>query len=399
MRLSKLIKEGISDSFIIWRQELSNIYNDVGVIIFFIIVPLVYPVLYGIIYNPETVHEVPMIVVDESRTSLSREFVRKIDATADVSVYTYADNMEEAKRLVDERKAYGILQIPSEFSQNIHTGKQSNVTLYIDMSGMLFYKAILLATTEASFEMSSVINVNQVDTPIPYESVALYNPQSGFAAFLVPGILILVIQQTLLLGISMLAATTRERNNGHLIPRDSNQVGTIRIVFGKALAYLTVYIFICVWALMIVPNLFRLHQIALYKTLLLFALPYLLSCIFFSMMVATFIRGRETPMMIIVFTSLILLFMSGISWPASAIPDFWKYFSYLFPSTFGIQGFVKLNSMGATLREVNFEYQMLWLQTGIYFISTFIIYWYNVHKREKEISGSNPSGRRNRSLS
>lgn len=385
MKLGKIIQRGIADSFIIWRQELSNIFKDVGVIIFFIIVPLVYPVLYGIIYNPETVRETPLIVVDESHSSLAREFVRKIDATPDVSVYKYAANMEEAKKLVDERKAYGILQIPSEFSQNIHTGKQSTVTLFTDMSGMLFYKSLLLATTEASFEMSDVIRVNPVDAPVVYEAISLYNPQNGFAAFLVPGILILVIQQTLLLGIGMLAATTRERNKGSLIPYNTSYgIGTQRIVFGKAMAYLTVYIFICVWALMIVPNLFHLHQIALYRTVLLFALPYLFACIFFAMMIATFLRGRETPMMVLVFTSLILLFISGISWPASAIPDFWRYFSYLFPSTFGIQGFIKLNSMGATLREVSFEYRMLWLQTGIYFIATFIIYWYNVNKREKE---------------
>lgn len=383
MELRNIIGKGLSDSFTIWSKELKNVYKDIGVIIFFVIVPLVYPVIYGIIYNPETIREVPLVVIDESHSSLAREFVRKIDATPDAMVYAYAANMEEAKAIVDKKQAYGILRIPYEFSSNIMTGQQSNVTLFIDMSGMLFYKAILLATTEASLDMGSVINVNAVDAPIPYESIALYNPQNGFASFLVPAILILVIQQTLLLGVGMLAATSRERNQGYLIPPGPTHQGTLRIVYGKALAYLTIYIFICIWAFAIVPNLFKLIQIAHYKTVLLFALPYLLSCIFFAMMVATFVRGRETPMMIFVFTSLPLLFMSGVSWPASAIPEFWEYFSYLFPSTFGIQGFVKLNSMGATLREVKFEYHMLWLLTGIYFIITLLIYRYNVIKQQK----------------
>ena len=378
MRLIATIKKAVSDSFSIWNRELKYVFKDLGVVVFFIVVPLIYPVLYGIIYNPETIREVPLVVVDESHSSIAREFVRKIDATPDVHVYLHAANMEEAKRIVDRKEAYGILQIPSEFSAKLHRGEQSNVALYIDMSGLLFYKAILLATTEASLQMGKVIDINAIDTPVLYESVALYNPQNGFASFLVPGILMLVIQQTLLLGIGMLTATTRERNQGRLIPSGSAHEGALRIVFGKALAYLTIYVFVCVWALVIVPEIFNLVRIGIYGTILLFMLPYLLACIFFSMLVATFVRGRETPMMVFVFTSLPLLFLSGLSWPASAIPEFWKYFSYLFPSTFGIQGFVKLNSMGATLYDISFEYQSLWVQTGVYFLVTLGVYAYKL---------------------
>ncbi|MDL2322645.1 ABC transporter permease [Bacteroidales bacterium OttesenSCG-928-A17] len=381
-KLRYLIRKGIADSFIIWRNELYKVFKDVGVIIFFIVVPLVYPLLYGMIYNPETIKEVPFVVVDDSGTSSSREFVRMMDASPDVKLVSCVSDMEEAKRMTDEKKAYGIVRIPSDFSQNIHRGEQTTVTVYIDMSGMLFYKALLLSATEASFKMAETIRVNTSNMAIPYESVAMFNSQGGFASFLVPSILILVIQQTLLLGVGMLTATTRERNRGRLIPSDSTHEGVTRIVFGKGLAYLTVYALICVWALVIVPKIFHLPQIAQYGNILLFALPYLLACIFFAMFVATFIRGRETPMMILVFTSLPILFLSGISWPLSAIPDFWRYFSYIFPSTFGIQGFVKLNSMGASLSEVNFEYQALWLQTGIYLIATFVVYWINIHQRK-----------------
>jgi ABC-type multidrug transport system, permease component len=381
-RLSKLIRKGITDSFIIWRNELNNVYKDIGVIIFFIIVPLIYPILYGLIYNPETIKEVPFVVVDESRTSSSREFIRMMDASPDVKLVSYVADMEEAQKQTDRKKAYGIVRISSDFSKNIHRGEQSTVTLYIDMSGMLYYKALLLSATEASFKMAESIRIGTENLPVQYESVAMFNTQSGFASFLIPGILILVIQQTLLLGICMLTATTRERHYGRLIPHDSTHEGVIRIVFGKGLAYLTIYLFICVWALIIVPKIFNLPQIGRYNQVLLFSLPYLLACVFISMFVATFIRGRETPMMILVFTSLPLLFLSGISWPLSAIPEFWRYFSYLFPSTFGIQGFVKLNSMGATLSEVSFEYRALWLQTGIYLIATFIVYWYNTVRND-----------------
>jgi ABC-2 type transport system permease protein len=393
MKLKSRIQAGISDSFNIWNQELHNIRKDIGVVIFFVIVPVVYPIIYGTIYNTEAIRNVPLVVVDESHSSLAREFIRIIDATPDVEVYATVSSMDEARLVVDRKEAYGILLIPSDFSRKIHTGQQSTVALYLDMSGLLFYKSILLATTEASMSGFTAHNVQytffntdfsapatQPSIPILYESVPFYNTQSGFASFLLPAILILVIQQTLLLGIGMLSATTRERYSGKLIPPKSMYCGAFRIVFGKALAYLSIYTFICVWALSIVPSIFNLPQLADYYTILLFALPYLLACIFFAMIIATVIRGRETPMMVLVFTSLIFLFLSGISWPASAISGFWKCISYLIPSTLGIQGFVKLNSMGATLQEVTFEYQILWLQTGVYFVIAYIIYGCNLKK-------------------
>jgi ABC-2 type transport system permease protein len=373
MKLTETILKGLSDCFIIWKQELQNVFKDIGVILMFIVVPLVYPILYGTIYNTEVMRETPMIVVDESHSSLAREFVRKIDATPDVQVLTYASSLEAARELVNQHKAYGILLIPSDFSQKINRGEQAVTALYIDMSGMLFYKALLLATTEASFDMGAKVQV-QPEASIVYESVPFFNPQNGFASFLLPAILILIIQQTLLLGSGILVATTRERNQGRLIPEGSYYTGTFRIIFGKALACLTIYVFVCFWMLMIVPRIFHIPQLTHYSTLLLFNLPYLLACIFFAMITATFIRGRETPMMLLVVTSVPLLFLSGISWPVSAMPDFWRYFGYLFPSTFGIQGFVKINSMGAGLGEIAFEYRMLWLQTGVYFIIAYLIY-------------------------
>jgi ABC-2 type transport system permease protein len=364
---------------VIWQHELRNVLKDIGVVLMFIIVPIVYPILYGTIYNTETIREVPLIVVDESHSSLAREFVRKIDATADVQVFAYASSLEEAREMVNRKKAYGILLIPSDFSRKINRGEQAVTALYADMSGLLFYKAILLATTEASFEMGHEIHIQQ-EAPLSYESVPFYNTQNGFASFLLPAILILVIQQTLLLGISILVATTRERNRGRLVPAEDVYTGTFRIIFGKVLAYLTIYVFVCIWALVIVPHLFHIPQLTNYGTLLLFNLPYLLACIFFAMVIATFIRGRETPMMVLVFTSLPFLFISGVSWPLSAMPGFWRYFGYLVPSTFGIQGFVKINSMGASLWETAFEYRMLWLQAGIYFVIACLIYGRELHK-------------------
>ena len=396
-RLLYIIKEGILDTFFIWKDELKNVFKDSGVMIFFFLVPFIYPLLYAFIYNNEVVHNAKMVVVDQSDSYLSREYIRKVDATADVKVVAVCSDMEEAKRMMDAKEAYGILYFPSEFSKNIHKGKQATVSLYCDMSALLFYKAFLLATTEVSLEIgkelraqnnpSSTIEQEKITiNPIPYESVALFNSQNGFASFLVPAILILVIQQTLILGIGMLGGTAREKNRFHsLVPISRHFNGTLRIVFGKSLTYILLYIVVCIWALGVVPKLFSLPQVGEPWTVMLFVLPYLFASIFLSMTLSGFMTSREAPMLVFVFTSVILLFISGVSWPKEAIPPFWKAVGYLFPSTPGIQGFIRINTAGASLNEVAHEYRTLWIQAGIYFITACIIYRYQIMRSRKLI--------------
>lgn len=380
------VVQGIYDMFYIWKQEFRTTFRDQGVLIFFILVPLVYPLIYAFIYTNETIREVPAVAVDNSRSSLSREYLRKVDATPDVNIVTYCADMEEAKLMIKDRKAYGVIYIPADFSDNIARGKQTQVSLYCDMSGLLYYKALLLANTNVSLAMNADIKVERAGNsterqdeitayPIEYEDVALYNPTNGFAAFLIPVVLMLIIQQTLLLGIGLSAGTAREHNQFRdLVPINRHYNGTLRIVMGKGLSYFMVYSLVSVYILCVVPWIFKLNRIAIPGELALFILPYLAACIFFSMTASIAIRNRETCMLLFVFTSVPLLFLSGISWPAAAIPPFWKYFSYIFPSTFGINGYVRINSMGATLNEVAFEYRALWLQAGFYFITACLVY-------------------------
>lgn len=397
------VVQGIYDLFYIWKQEFRTTFRDQGVLIFFVLVPLVYPLIYSFIYTNETIREVPTVVVDDSRSSLSREYLRKVDASPETSIVAYCADMEEAKLMLKDRKAYGIIYIPTHFSDDIVQGKQTQVSIFCDMSGLLYYKALLTANTNVSLAMNAAIKMERAGNttarqdeitayPIEYEDVAIFNPTNGFAAFLIPAVLILIIQQTLLLGIGLSAGTAREHNQfKDLVPINRHYNGTLRIVMGKGLSYFMVYSLVAVYILCVVPRLFSLNQIAIPGVLTLFTLPYLTACIFFAMTASIAIRNRETCMLLFVFTSVPLLFLSGISWPGSAMPSFWKYFSYLFPSTFGINGYVRINSMGATLNEVAFEYRALWMQTGIYFLTTCFVYRRQIIQSRKNHSSLYPA--------
>lgn len=397
IKLKDKIVQGIHDLFYIWKREFRTTFRDQGVLIFFVLVPLVYPLIYGFIYTNEVVREVPAVVVDDSHSSLSREYLRKVDATPDINIIAYCSDMEEAKQMLKDRAAYGIIYIPSHFSTDIALGEQTQVSIYCDMSGLLYYKSMLLANTAVSLEMNKEIKIERAGNttnrqdevsayPIEYEDIAMFNPANGFAAFLIPAVLILLIQQTLLLGIGLSAGTARENNRfKDLVPINRHYNGTLRIVLGKGLSYFMVYALVSIYVLGVVPRIFSLNQIGQPVTLTLFMLPYLAACIFFAMTASIAIRNRETCMLLFVFTSVPLLFISGISWPGASIPPFWKYFSYIFPSTFGINGFVRINNMGATLSEISFEYQALWLQAGFYFLTTCFVYRWQIMMSRKHV--------------
>lgn len=385
-KIKKYWQQACSDWNYLFKRELRQMVKDEGVLIFFFLVPLAYPLLYSFIYTNEVVREVPVAVVDESHTTKSREYLRHIDASPDVKIVDYCADMGEAKRLVEQRDVYGIVRVPADFSSRLAKGEQVAVSIYCDMSGMLYYKSILTANTNVSLAMNARIKVARAGNttaqqdlvtqhPIAYEEVSLYNPQNGFASFLIPAVLILIIQQTLLLGVGISAGTAREQNRfRELTPFDRHHTGLLRIVLSKSSAYMLVYIPISVYILGVVPRLFHLNQIGNPVDMALFIVPFLLACTFFAMTVSGVIRQRETCIMIIVFTSLPLLFISGVSWPGAAVPRFWQAISYLFPSTLGINGFLKINNMGAPLADVSREWYILWAQAACYFVTSCLIY-------------------------
>lgn len=386
MPFRSYFRQALGDWNFIFREELKAVFRDQGVIIFFLVVPLFYPLAYAFIYTGEVVRDVPVAVVDDCRSAQSRDYLRRLDASPDVRIVSYCANMEEAKGLVKARRAYGVVYVPRDFTRRLVRGEQVEVSAYADMSGLLYYKAVLTANTEVSLAMNAEIKVARsgggteeqqrvTEYPIAYEHVNLFNPQTGFAAFLIPAVLVLIIQQTLLLGVGMAAGTSREHNRFRLlVPVERHHTGLLRIVLAKSFAYLLLYIPISVYVLGVVPRLFHLVQIGSPWDIALWGIPYVLACIFFAMTVSGLVRHREQSIMLIVFTSVPLLFISGLSWPGSAVPPVWQAVSYLFPSTFGIRGFVAINNMGARLADLQFEWHLLWVQAFVYFFTSCVVY-------------------------
>lgn len=394
------MKKLLLDIYYVWINELKVVFKDPAVILLFFIVPLAYPVLYSFIYNNEVAHEVKVIVVDDSHSALSREFKRRVDATADVNIVGYATDMEEARETLRRKEAYGIMYIPSDFSKKINTQQQTSVSLYADMSSLLFYKAMMLSATEVSLDMGADIRVAETGggsqeeeattrQTVESEWVVLYNTQNGFASFLVPAILILIIQQTLMLGIATIVGTHNDKKRFTIASHTSEgkNVGALKLTIGKAFCYASLYMLISVWVLRVVPYIFKFPQIGDPFTIAAFLMPYLLAATFFSMTLSYFCSQREFGMLLFVFTSVIFIFISGISWPWTAIPTPIQSIAYIIPSTPGIHGFVKINTMGATLRDVWPEYITLWIHSAVYCLTAVLMYKWWIQNYDPKYKG------------
>lgn len=379
--------KGLQDACYIWRKEMTQVVKDEGVLIFFVFVPLVYPLLYSWIYNNEVVREVPVCVVDQSHSHLSRELIRMCDASPDVHVKYYAQDLDEAKSLVSRQLVKGIYLIPSSFAEDVYGLKRGVVSVYCDMSLMLTYKAVFQTAQMVTMEMGNELKTmlggrytareEAIATrPLDYEDVPIFSPAGGYGSSILPAVLMLILQQTLVLGIGLSAGTARDENPYRsLIPvGDSRYEHTFPIVLGKSMCYLMVFMVMGAWLSVAVPRLFHFPQLATAGSLLCLMVPYILACTFFGMMVSCTVKYRENVMLIVVFVSVPLLFLTGVSWPQSSIPSYWQGVSWLFPSTFGARAYIRLNSMGADISDVMPELRILWIQAVCYFVLTLCVY-------------------------
>ena len=382
------------DTAKVWLHEMRDMFKDEGALLFVILLPLAYPLLYSWIYNNEVVREVPVAVVDNSHSQTSREFVRHVDASPDVRVAAWSNNLEEASRLVARQEVYGIILLPEDFDRQLGRMQQAHVSVYCNMGLMLTYKAIFQTCSAVAADMNSHIQIalsgnpttreDQLTTrPMQVSDVPIFNNTGGYGNFILPGVLVLIIQQVMLLGIGIAYGTSYEKRRfSRLTPMYERRFGLARIMIGRTMGFFVLFLLIAAWVLLAVPRMFHFVQMLHFSDFLLFVVPYLLACVFFATTFSFFIRQRENVMLLVVFTSVPFLFMSGVSWPKSNIPEVWQWVSWLFPSTFGIQGFIKMNTMGGVFGDIIPEIKGLWIQTVIYGVFATLVTRWQVKKRE-----------------
>lgn len=372
------IKKGILSLFKVYCHEFSLVIHDAGIVLFFLFLPLVYPVIYSLIYNPELVKEVALVVVDNDRTSSSREMTRMIDACDQAHVIGYASDLNEARHAMNSHECFAILEIPEGFARNIGRGEKANAVLYADMSLLLRYRGFLVASTNVMTEMGAELMTEKLDELIPLaetiasgdllpiHNVSLGNIRNGFDSFIMPGVLILILHQCIVLAAGMAGGARRE--NPRLIGYNAvNEAPSVLLtMIAQCLCYTTILALPILFMIHYVPLIFHFPMEGNLLEEIVYLTPMVIGCFGIGFTFQAFVREREAVFVLWVFTSLILLFVSGLIWPLYDMQPVWRYVGYICPSTWGVEGFVKMNANGSSLSQLRDPYLYLWILAAVW---------------------------------
>lgn len=368
-------------SFII-RREFLAISTSYAVLLVLTGGIFVYGLLYNYMYAPNIVTDVPVAIVDNSRSELSRNFIRWLDATPQVGIYAQATDYNEAREWMKEGKVQGILYLPHDFEERVFRGDETVFSLYATTDTFLYFEALQEASSrvmlaindkyrpdEAVFLPPQGLLAVATAKPVNVEGTALYNYTEGYGSYLIPAVMMIIIFQTLLMVIGMLAG--EEHSTGGIrsfIPFGRGWAVSMRIVIGKTFVYCILYAVFSFFLLGLLPYFFSIPHIGNGWYILLLMIPYLLGTSFFGLAASRYFTDSEAPLLMIAFFSVGLIFLSGVSYPLELMPWYWKAAHYIFPAAPATIAFVQLNSMGADMADIWPEYITLWFQALAYFI-------------------------------
>lgn len=371
-----------------FRHELETIFHDWGALLLFVIAMFIYPFIYSVAYKNEVVANIPVAVADLDHSRSSRQLARMLDATEQINIKYKASSLKEAEQMFFDGEVNGIILIPNDFEQKIFKGLQTNVAVYCDASYFLYYKQVYAGTVYATSTFGAGVEVKrslgegkffkqaiEQQDPLKVQTFSLYNPEGGYGTLIMPGIILIIMQQTLLIGIGLLGGTIRRKNKySCYLMQMEKPFGSIPVVLGKSTAYVFLYIFNALFTMYIIHNWFGFPDKGSFLQSLLLVVPFLYTVSFLGLSISMFFRERVHALMFMVFLSPIVLFFSGLSWPAQSIPvSLYNGIAKLFPSTTAVPAYIHLRIMGSGLRAIQGDAIFLLGQMVVYFIAACVI--------------------------
>ena len=351
-----------------WRETWRRLLTDSGARLLLVAAPILYSLFYPLPYLGELVREVPVAVVDLDHSSLSRQLVRFADAHENLRVVARFDSLAAAEAAVRDGQLRGYLIVPAHFRADVLRGRAATVAYGGDATYFLQFKQALAGFAESLGTLNAGLKVRQLlaagrhrdqalaaVAPVALRAHPLGNTREGYGSYLIPGVFLLILQQTLLFGVGLLRGTACEHHHG-AAPARLNR----RRLAGAVTALVTLYAGHVAFYLGAAAWIFDLPSHGEPGLLALFLVPYLLACVLFALALSGFCARREASIHLFLITSLPFLFLAGASWPFELMPVPLQWLARLIPTTAGIQGVLRLNSLQAQWSEVFEWWMLLW---------------------------------------
>jgi ABC-2 type transport system permease protein len=349
-----------------WRRVLAI----PGAFILLVVAPLVYGVFYPQPYLNQILRKIPIAVVDNDLSELSRRIVQTLDASGAVKVAISVDTLPQARAALDRGEVFAVVGIPPETERDLLKGTTVHIPVYADATYLFIFRtlgngiAVAINTlsaelaaggarTDGSLVKATLASVSPVDILLQ----PIFNPVGGYGSYIVPAAFVLILQQLLLIGASLLTVVALAQPSG----------GAFASVLGRGVAHLTIYLPALALYFIVLPRFYGFSTLG--QPLQLFALAALfaLATSFMGQAAGAWFKHPETPTVIFLGISIPQLFLTGFSWPREAIPKSVQAVGYIFPSDFAIDGIVRINQLGASLWEVVRDWRGLWGLAVIYF--------------------------------
>ena len=360
---------GIGGAF---AAEWQRVLGTRGAFILLVLAPLVYGVYYPQPYLNQILRKIPIVVVDNDLSELSRSIVQTLDASGAVKVVARADTLAEAHALLDRGNAFAVVGIPPQTERDVLKGTTVHLPVYADATYFFLFRTLSngiavaintlsaeLAAGGARTDGSLVKAALAASSPADILLQPIFNPVGGYASYVVPAAFVLILQQMLLIGASLLTVVAlAERRTG----------GAFASVLGRGVAHLSIYLPALALYFIVLPRFYGFSTLG--QPLQVFALAsiFVLATSFMGQAAGAWFTRPETPTLVFLATSLPQFFLAGFSWPREAIPRPVLAGGYVFPADFAIDGLVRIDQLGASLSEVVHDWRGLWLLAIVYFL-------------------------------
>ncbi len=368
----------------IFYREIRYIIKDRNLITILLIGPIFYAFFYGSIYINKSESNVNIIVVDNDNSYLSNKLIRNFEAHQLIQVKKITNNFFKAKNDLNELNEFGILYIPKNFEGNLKSGKGITLKLFLNSTRFLISNDINKSINEVVSNFNSNIRLNyfrkqgfnyeqsfEMIEPIHADIRNLYNITESYGDFLIPAVLILIIHQTLFIGLSESFAKEREFSTLNILQKLSNN-SINKIIIGKSLFYLLLYSSYSLFFFGLVLNLFKVEFHGYLLSFLITTFFAIISTIFFSIFISSFFPRKILAIQFLSLTSYPIFLISGFSWPQDSLPFFLRIFSWLIPFTPYSNAFTKIYLMGASIENVYLILIHLILITILYYTLSYL---------------------------
>lgn len=358
-----------------FTTEYGRIIRDRSAFSLIVLAPIIYGVFYPQPYLGQLIKDIPIAVVDSDSSYVSRTIIQAVNADEAVKVTLRPTTLAEAQAALARREVFGILSIPAGTERDMLKGDQARLPAYVDSAYFLLYNRTLqgiqegvgavradLAARSARPDGSLYRAALAKSSPVEILNQPLFNPTGGYGSYVVPAAFLLILQQTLLMGSATLGGVAFEQG-GHEARR---RRGTVSAVIGQSLAHLLLALPGYALFLIVLSRVYGFSASDHVLDLIVLAIPYILSVSLLGQFVGSWFKRRETAVLLLIAISLPIFFLVGVAWPLEAIPPMLRTASFILPSTFGIDGLVRVNQMGATLTDVSKDWMWLWVLTGVY---------------------------------